>query len=274
MPAGLKKVYQYDIEGNFVAEYENISAASFFMKEKKQSLYFCLTGKYSHSRGYFWSYIFHLKLPIDILKKIKNSKKYKNEIYKTSKIYQYDLDGNLVSEYENLNHISKNKIYIRNVLSVLEGRYKISDNFIWKIEYYKKLPNDILNKHIRKNSNNIYKYDLNGNYIKKYSNHTQISKELKIKRGSVSNAINAKKSKTLKGYIFRNDYYEILPKKILKKHIDIRHKKIIQYDMNNKFIKEWSCVNDILKKYNNKNISSVLTGKRKFASGYIWKYKN
>ncbi len=274
MPAGFRKVYQYDLDGNFVAEYENISAASFFMKEKAQSLYFCLNGKYNFSRGFFWSFNYHIKLSNEILNKIRKSKSYKTLILNNCKIYQYDLDGNFVAEYDNINVVSNDVIVRMNIKRILEGRYKTSDSYIWKTQFFKKLPKEILNLHHRTNKIEVYVYDINGNFIKKFNNLKDVSDEFKINRGTVSNLLNGIRQKQYKNYIFRREYYKKLPKEILNQHIDIRFKEIIQFDLNGKFIKEWSSLKEIRKKYNNSNIASVLTGNRNNASGFIWKYKD
>lgn len=48
---------------------------------------------------------------------------------------------------------------------------------------------------------------------------------------------------------------------------------ILQYDLNNNFIKEWKRMNDAIRYYNNYHISDCCNNKRKTASGYIWKFK-
>ena len=112
------------------------------------------------------------------------------------------------------------------------------------------------------------------NLSKKFNNLKDVSDEFKINRGTVSNLLNGIRQKQYKNYIFRREYYKKLPKEILNQHIDIRFKEIIQFDLNGKFIKEWSSLKEIRKKYNNSNIASVLTGNRNNASGFIWKYKD
>lgn len=68
----------------------------------------------------------------------------------------------------------------------------------------------------------------------------------------------------------------------MKKSIETIHriaiahyKPIIQYDLNNNLIREWSSVKEAAKslKKGNGGISSVLIGVQKTAYGYIWKYK-
>jgi hypothetical protein len=272
MPAGLRKVYQYNLDGSFVTEHQNISAASFAMNEKKQSLYFCLTGKYNYSRGYFWTYSYYLQLPQNIIDKIKNSKKYKVEIYKISKVYKYDLKGNFIEEYNCLNDISNDKIYKKNILRVLEGRHKISDNFIWRIDHHKKLPKDILKNHTHNAKKIVYQYDLKGNFIKEYISSSHVAESLNVKPGSVSNALNGIRCKVYKNFIWRTDYYKKLPKDILNFHLKIKKPPILQYTLDGEFIKEWE-LEKLKNKFRMGNIYSVLTGVRTNACGFIWKYK-
>ena len=52
-------------------------------------------------------------------------------------------------------------------------------------------------------------------------------------------------------------------------------KKVLQYDLNGNFIREWECAREIQRRLNIHvgNISSCLNGKRKTTGGYIWKFK-
>lgn len=51
-------------------------------------------------------------------------------------------------------------------------------------------------------------------------------------------------------------------------------KKVLQYDLQNNFIREWDCISEPRKLYHNSHIADCCSGKRKTAGGYIWKYKN
>lgn len=53
-------------------------------------------------------------------------------------------------------------------------------------------------------------------------------------------------------------------------------KKILQYDLNNVFLKEWDSAMEIQRnlKINNSNIIACCRSKRKTAGGFKWKYKN
>ena len=52
---------------------------------------------------------------------------------------------------------------------------------------------------------------------------------------------------------------------------------ILQYDLNNKLVKEWTSINEILethKKYTKQSIMSCLNKSCEKRYNYIWKYKN
>lgn len=53
-----------------------------------------------------------------------------------------------------------------------------------------------------------------------------------------------------------------------------RAKKVIQYDKENNFIKEWNCINEAQRELNILHIVECCQGKIKNAGGYIWKYKD
>ena len=55
-----------------------------------------------------------------------------------------------------------------------------------------------------------------------------------------------------------------------------KSKKILQYDLNNNFIKEWECLAEVERQTNisYSNIIACCRGKRKTAGKYIWKYKD
>ena len=56
----------------------------------------------------------------------------------------------------------------------------------------------------------------------------------------------------------------------------IKSKPILQYDLQNNFIKEWSSATEAGKFLNKKNsaISECCNNKRKSAYNFIWKFKN
>jgi len=62
-------------------------------------------------------------------------------------------------------------------------------------------------------------------------------------------------------------------KKDPKSYLGINSKKISQYDLKNNFIKTWNSIQEAEKVYNT-GIKSVLAGKTKTSSGFIWRYED
>lgn len=60
-----------------------------------------------------------------------------------------------------------------------------------------------------------------------------------------------------------------------RKAIEVNIKPILQYTMDNIFIKEWKSASEAARYYNNNHaIAAAGRGERKSASGFKWKYKN
>lgn len=51
-------------------------------------------------------------------------------------------------------------------------------------------------------------------------------------------------------------------------------KPVLQYDLNNNFIKEWECSEQAKEQGKYHHVSECCRGKRKTSNGYMWKYKN
>lgn len=51
-----KPVLQYDLEGNFIKEWESGAAAAKFYNVDRTSLYRCCQGKFKKSAGFVWKY--------------------------------------------------------------------------------------------------------------------------------------------------------------------------------------------------------------------------
>jgi hypothetical protein len=115
------------------------------------------------------------------------------------------------------------------------------------------------------------KYDLNGNFIKKYKSITEAAKDNNTQISIINQA--AKVKTISKGYQWR--YYN----KNYKNNIGIvtgklQNVKIEQYSLNGDFIKEWDSVKEASKilVINSVNIIKVLKQNRKTAGNFQWKY--
>jgi|688.fasta_scaffold523414_2 hypothetical protein len=62
-----RKVYQYDLKGNFVKEHENGNSASFMIcnrNENRTDIYKALKSKTNYCKGFLWTTTFYMKYPI------------------------------------------------------------------------------------------------------------------------------------------------------------------------------------------------------------------
>ena len=119
-----KKVYQYDLEGNLIKIWSGARKAEKEFKQGKecQAIRKCCTGDCNGAYGYIWSYKPINKIPI-------------LTGYRT--VYQYDLEGNLIEEWENLQKAvnqfreGKESIVIRQCVS---GHRPHAYGYLWSYD--------------------------------------------------------------------------------------------------------------------------------------------
>lgn len=133
----------------------------------------------------------------------------------------------------------------------------------------------------RKNNNraiNLYQYDFNGKFIKKWRTSEELAKSLGMSRNS---------------FLFKGDFkvhkkFIVFKKKLNKEEMNKIKKSnyrfsmgpkripITQYSKDGEFIKEWESTSDAAEFYKVSKgcITQALTGSSKTSCGYIWKYSN
>jgi hypothetical protein len=192
------KIYKYDLKGNFVAEYESATEASFINKISESYLLDHLKGKFSYCHKHIYTKKYYIKLPNELLE---NKTK---RIYNTNKIYQYDIDGNFLNEYVDKNEAAKKTglkpRYIRDFASGHCGKGKTYGGFIWSYEKKNKIPK--FEKKI--NYKEIHQYSKNGKYIKTFDSIKQAAEEIKIHQGGISKCASGVKGQpTAGGFIWK-----------------------------------------------------------------------
>lgn len=145
---------------------------------------------------------------------------------------------------------------------------------MWKSE-------DYANAHKGENngrSQRVKQYDLDGNFIKEYETIAQACKETGVSQPKVTLVCKGRR-KTTGGFIWkysndkhlsssRNNTYD--PEK------DKNAKRVLQYDKNGRFIKEYYSINDVVRqnpKMMRSAIQQNLKGNTKSSYGYVWKFK-
>lgn len=162
------------------------------------------------------------------------------------------------------------------VLEKYDCKYKASDREIklqkeygYKVDsipYWKTLENS------KNNKKAVVQFDKKGNKIKEFQTLSECASELKLDISNIHSACTGRYN-SCGGFVFRYKGEPIGKIKNSKKERKI--KSVIQFDKNNKFIKEWDSMYKAGKelKINTGNICLACNGKLKAAGGFIWKYK-
>ena len=120
------KIYQYDLDGNFIREYDNIAELIFINKFKVRNFYMRLDQNNIY-KDYIWSKVFYPKYPMD--KIIRPQRKLTN--YKI--IQQFTKDGKLINEYIGIKKLARELgVYPNNIRVALKGKRKTFRGHIWK----------------------------------------------------------------------------------------------------------------------------------------------
>ncbi len=119
-----KKVYQYDLNGEFVAEWDNLAAAAeeCGAKDKITGISQCCNGKKKTAYGFQWRYEKFESLPKQKLTGV------------AKRIVQKDLEGNIIQIYNSLNE-AKNALGMKShksISNVLNGEAKTAYGFLWE----------------------------------------------------------------------------------------------------------------------------------------------
>ena len=141
----MKPVLQYDLEGNFIKEYESAIEAKRITKisgiSDNASSY--KNGKNKTAGGYLWFYKNSFNEQI-LKEKIENAKIKKPSPSGASKkislklmkpVLQYDLEGNFIKEWSSLKEASYHcNIHQSNISNCCRGTQRTCKNYIWKFK--------------------------------------------------------------------------------------------------------------------------------------------
>jgi hypothetical protein len=113
------RVFQYDLNGDFIAEYQNGKAAAKLTNGDHSTLYACLRGEQLTHNNSYWSYKCYIKLPKELMSK-------------HSKVYQYDDQMKLIRIYDRAEDTVQYGFDNSSVLRCLKGKLRLHKGFIWK----------------------------------------------------------------------------------------------------------------------------------------------
>lgn len=169
-----KKVYMYDLNGNYLGEFES----SMDVERKSNSFYLrhgvsdCCNGKNKRYKDKIFSYIKESKI-----KSYKKPKSVRNK-----KVYQFSKNGRLINVFESIACASLKTNTLRtSIIGCLKGNYKTANGYLWS--YSKECSNiDLRIKRI-----SIYQCDKYGNVINTFPSCKEAERFLKLKEGSYKN---------------------------------------------------------------------------------------
>lgn len=123
-----KVVYQYDLYGNFIREYESVTLASEITNTRRIGIVNCVNGNQKSANNFQWSY--HKKEYLEIRKDLLNHSK-------LNKIYKIDDNGNIIKEYTTLIEAVLDMGFERKKYKVLWkyiNKEKKFNGYYWKME--------------------------------------------------------------------------------------------------------------------------------------------
>ena len=175
-----RKVYAYDFNGNFCNEYNSCGECARKMDVRLQTVQRAIERQLK-CVGFYLSYD-----KLDKFVKI-SKKRIRNRI-----IYQYDINGNFLHEFNNINDV-KNicGTKYRFLHNAINNKAKCA-GFFWRYERFDKI--DVPTKKIVK----IGQYDLDGNLVKVWDSYRECNKEF----SSLRHVLNGKRTQT-KGFVFK-----------------------------------------------------------------------
>jgi len=118
-----KKVYQYDLEGNFIKEWKNAREAYKELNIDFKKISSCCNNKRKQTHGFMWSF------------KKESKQQYKR--LRSKPIIQYDLNNNVINQWRNINEALKffNKIGSTCISACLNNRQNTALGFKWEYRY-------------------------------------------------------------------------------------------------------------------------------------------
>ena len=114
----------------------------------------------------------------------------------------------------------------------------------------------------------VFQYGLDGIFIRKWETMTDAWKALGMDSSGITRAARGE-IKTAGGFQWRYEYVEFLGK------VSSISRRIIQFTIDNRFVKEWDSVTDAAKYYKTTTgrICACLNEHTRTCKGFVWRYK-
>lgn len=240
--------YQYDLNGNFIAEFESQQKASIFIGRGVTTINRAIKEKIK-AANYFWSLEKTDKL---------NLSEYKTQDNKIP-VFQYSDTGEYDCCYESVSDAARvNNVASTNISRSCKLGYKCNGKYF----SYKFSSNYSESKSEALKNRKVYQYSLSGEFIAEYESYLEAQKS--VGKQGLQSAI--KLGRTFAGFQWKLEKLD----RVDSTEIKSKARKVGQYDLNGKLIKIYNTVSECTKDFS--GCRHVLSGKRKTSGGYIFKY--
>ena len=249
---GLKPVYQFNLDGTFVQEWDTMQDVAEFYYNSHSAVMHAVYNKTGY-QNYFWS---HSK-KIDV-------SEYKNYEGGTP-VYKYDGEtGKFITGYSSMPEAAKdNNLLIQQIQSAVKCGYRAGDYYFSKqvFEFYKG-GTKISIKNIP-----IYAYTLDGEFVKELNGSTEICNFLNAKFiNTVTTAL--RQGRPYHGYQLSIEKVDKMSPVIDKKNIK---KPIAQYTLAGEFVQKFNSITAAVNIYGT-GVNRVLKGQQKHCHNFIFRF--
>lgn len=203
LPSMSIPVYQYDLDGIFIAEYPSMMEAERQTGIDNSAICACCKGINSYTKDCMWSYKKYDNIPPINKKEFR----YERVIQKQEKqIYQYSLDGDFIASYNSLisaSEITGIDFRLISACCLNKNGRKMTGGYMWSYDYNGKKIQPYKKEHFTKS---VATYDMDGNLIKIYKSIKEAILELQLKQSAASNICSCIKGdkKSAYGYVWKN----------------------------------------------------------------------
>ena len=178
-----KKVYQYDLDGNFIKEFDSAKQAAQENNISSSLITMCCQQKIKTGGNYQWRF----------------EKQNVNKVCKKArkKVYQYDLDGNFIKEWCGIVEIvQKMNANSSNISNCCRGIEHSAYGYQWRYYYQ----SDGIGK-VKTNKKTVYQYNLLGELVNKFISLREMNRITGFDKSNVKKAI--KTNKIAYGYYWK-----------------------------------------------------------------------
>ena len=246
-PINCIHVYQFDLQGNLLNEYESILSASKVLGIDDSAIGYAIKNK-TTSEEYLWATVSSINLD-----------EYTTKLQR-KEVYLYTLEGEFAYKFKSLSECCK---FLNIDLGPVQRAYyqgwKVGNYYICdkKLPYYK--PEKI------QLSGDYHQYNLDGSYIQSFTSRKQLIKYFGCNMDGINQSI--RMGKPYKKFLWCRGEKQ---KQVKPYSLKPKNCKVGQYTLSGELVKIYDTVREARKDFS--NVNKVLKGTASQCKGYTFKY--